>query len=117
MRRGAAILLGLVFSFSLIAPALPALDANQDVHACCRRDGKHHCMAPASGPSFQAARCGLFSPNTMAPAGRMVSLPGMRPAAMATLTSQAAVASHTISLSRSSYSRAGEKRGPPLASS
>lgn len=56
MRRVPAILLVLVFSFSLIAPALLA-DGGSDLPACCRRDGKHHCGMPA-GDMEQAPASG-----------------------------------------------------------
>jgi hypothetical protein len=42
MRRAPSVLLVFVFSFSLIAPALP-VDADSGLPACCRRDGAHHC--------------------------------------------------------------------------
>jgi hypothetical protein len=66
MRRAPAILLVFLFSFSLIGPAL-FVDAESDLPACCRRDGKHHCGmagdmaaamadAPLSGPAADALR-------------------------------------------------------------
>lgn len=69
MRRVPAILLVLLFSYSLIGPAL-LVDDHANLPACCRRDGKHHCgmaegamaNAPSTGPAVAAARvkCPLF---------------------------------------------------------
>jgi hypothetical protein len=43
MRRAIAISLMMLFSWMLIAPLL-ASDADANLPACCRRNGKHHCM-------------------------------------------------------------------------
>ncbi len=122
MRRIPAILLLYTFSFSLIAPAL-FVDAESNLPACCRRDGKHHCgmMAqdtadsPSSGLAADAPRmkCPLF------PVGGAV-VPETAPALLTsvqttgfTLVSQIADparadAGHTIS-----FHRSHQKRGPP----
>jgi hypothetical protein len=125
MRRVPAILLVLLFSFSLIGPAL-FVDDESNLPACCRRSGNHHCSmtdrdmadmaeAPSSGPAADAlhTKCPFF-PNC----GAVV--PESGPALLAT-TQQAAVsivsqivdrvqaeAGYRISFSRSHY-----KRGPP----
>lgn len=61
MRRAVALLVSVVFGLLTIAPLLAA-NAEPDVPACCRRDGKHHCAMAGmartgtNGPAFQA-RC------------------------------------------------------------
>lgn len=52
MRRILAITLLLLFALPAIAP-LFALSPNSDANlpACCRRNGKHHCMMPAQALS------------------------------------------------------------------
>ena len=43
MRRAIALSLMTMFSWMLVVP-LFAPDANEHLPACCRRNGKHHCM-------------------------------------------------------------------------
>jgi len=50
MRRFVASLVLSVMAWSFVAPMASALTGT-DVPACCRRDGKHHCMAGMSGMS------------------------------------------------------------------
>jgi hypothetical protein len=54
LRRASAILLLVLFSFSLLSPAFGS-GAAANLPACCRRDGKHHC---AISPSEDAAKSG-----------------------------------------------------------
>ena len=65
MRRVAASLLAVVFSFTLIASDLMLADSTSQLPSCCRRGGKHHCASshPSDGSSDRtlgAARCGSF---------------------------------------------------------
>lgn len=119
MRRISAILLMALFSFSLISPAVFAPDAESNLPACCRRSGKHHCAMTASqsesssGPTLQTGRCPSFSTGQAVPANRTVSLPGNSQAIFAGLVSHPASRPQTQALCRISYSRAGQKRGPP----
>lgn len=119
MRRIWAILLVAVFGFSPIAPAVFASDPDSKLPPCCRRGGKHHCAMTAgqsaspSGPSLRADRCALFPDAQSIPAGQTVSLSGVAPAIFAGLLSHPAVCPRTEALCRISYSRAGQKRGPP----
>jgi hypothetical protein len=122
MRRVPAILLVFLFSFSLIAPAL-FRDAESNLPACCRRDGKHHCgmmdrdMAetPSSGPAIDSfrVRCPFF-PND----GAMV--PECGPALLAacqtagvSVVSQIADRAQAEAGYRISLNRSHHKRGPP----
>jgi hypothetical protein len=125
MRRVAAILLVSLFSFSLIAPALFA-DAQSNLPACCRRDGKHHCgmlaqdmadmaEAPPSGPAVDAlhAKCPFF-PNGRAvvpsPEGALLaaSQPGRVSIVRRIVVPARAVAGYRIS-----FNTSHQKRGPP----
>jgi hypothetical protein len=117
MRRAWAMLLLALFSFSLISPTVFASDADSNLPACCRRNGKHRCgmtaESQASGPAVQAGRCAFFPTSQGLPANRIVALVGISQAGFERLASHRASASQTEALSHSSYSRAGQKRGPP----
>jgi len=62
MRRIVAGLVLSVMAWSFVAPMAMALTGN-DVPACCRRNGKHHCMSGMSG---------LVGSNDKAPAFRTI---------------------------------------------
>ena len=122
MRRVSAILLVFVFSFSLIAPALFA-DAESNLPACCRRDGKHHCgmmdrdmaEAPSSGLAVAAlhVKCPFF-PNAAAVVPHSeAALPA------ASQTAAVSIGVRIVSRARAaagcsvSFGRSHRKRGPP----
>jgi hypothetical protein len=119
MRRFLAMLLVAGFSFSLIAPVVLAADPDAKLPPCCRRDGKHHCAMMSDqagspeGPSLRAAGCALFSTGRATPAGKTAGLCGAPRAIFAGLVGSRAIPARTEALCRSSYSRAGQKRGPP----
>ena len=119
MRRIFALLLMALFSFSLISPAVFAQDADSKLPACCRLSGKHHCAMTASrsesssGPALQTGRCSFFPAAQAVPATRTVSLPGTSQSIFTRLASNPASRPQTEALCRISYSRAGQKRGPP----
>ena len=54
MRRIPAILLVVLYGFSLISAAWFSPDAGSGLPACCRRDGKHHCEMTASRAEVSA---------------------------------------------------------------
>ncbi len=120
MRRGLAILLMVLFSFPLISPALFASDAGSNLPACCRRGGRHHCAMMAmqsessSGPAMQVGRCPLFPTTGEIPGSPAVSLPPVSQAIFAGLLSHPASCPQAEVLCLISYSRAGQKRGPPV---
>lgn len=122
MRRIWAILLVAIFSFSLVEPVVFASDLDSKLPACCRRDGRHHCAMKddqsdsSTGLSLQTDRCALFPGVQSIPSGPRTSLPGVAPAIFAALISHPAVCAQTEALCRMSYSRAGQKRGPPALS-
>jgi len=127
MRRVPAILLVLLFSFSLIGPAL-FVDAESNLPACCRRDGKHHCgmmdrdmmdrdmaQTPASGPAVDAlrTRCPFF-PNggAVLPHSGAALLAVSQPLGIA-IASRIAAPREAEAGYRLSFNRAHHKRGPP----
>jgi hypothetical protein len=120
MRGIFAMLLVALFSFSLISPAVLASDADSNLAVCCRRGGKHHCAMMAtpsessSGPSVQAGTCPFFPVAKGVPASRTARLPGISQAVFARLVSHPASRPQKAALCRISFSRAGQKRGPPI---
>ena len=121
MRRVFASLLVALFSFSLIAPAVFASDSDSKLPACCRRDGKHHCslMAKAasqSGPALRSGPCVYFPTARATPASQFSGLPGVSRAILTGVQVGPASFCRPESLSRISYSQAGQKRGPPASS-
>jgi hypothetical protein len=113
VRRILASLLVVLFSFSLLAPALVASDTDSKLPACCRRDGKHHCTQ-ATGSGFHAARCTNFPSVNAVPASQAAGLPGLSKSTLVTLVVQPVNSSRIEARSRISYSQAGQKRGPPV---
>jgi hypothetical protein len=119
MRRVLASLLVALFSLSLIAPAVFASDPDSKLPACCRRDGKHHCgmashaESPTS-PAAQTAKCDLFPSGGAVLASQIAGLPGISRVVLTGFFSQPAAIAHAETVSRISYSQAGQKRGPPV---
>jgi hypothetical protein len=115
VRRVLASLLLVLFSFSLIAPALSASDADSKLPACCRRNGKHHCTL-ATGSGFRAAKCAAFPSINVIPASHTAGLPGLSRSTFTALIVQPANSTQLEAHSRLSYSQTGQKRGPPAFS-
>ena len=121
MRRGLAILLVALFSFSPIAPAVFASDGDSRLPACCRRGGKHGCAmmagqpASSSGHAVQAAPCGFFPVAKAIAPGRTVSLPPASQAMLAGLLSHSVSRFQAESVVRIPYHRAGQERAPPIS--
>jgi hypothetical protein len=118
MRRFAAILLVAMFSFSLIAPAALA-DSASTMPACCRRSGRHHCAnhdshaSSTSDVAVQRARCSEFPSVKALPGNRSFELTAGSPA-IAVLVRLIAYRAPWEAPASHSYSRAGQKRGPPF---
>ena len=122
MRRLFAILLMALLSFPLIGPALLASDAESKLPACCRRNGSHHCsimaqQSHAAGPAIETGRCPSFPVAAALPGNRTVSSLGVSHAIFCGLISHPASRPQTEALCRISYSRTGQKRGPPTSNS
>jgi hypothetical protein len=111
------------FSFSLITPFLFA-ESRSELPACCRRNGKHHCMmsqtgaAGSSGVAFRAEpeKCPV-SPFLRATAAHFET--PFVPAsviAVALVPIRPVKAVRSVSLHRASYETSCQKRGPPAIS-
>lgn len=123
MRRSIVFLLLLVFCSYLSVPVIAASShAGNNLPACCRRNGKHHCMLRmtkmhhASGQYVSAPpeKCPFcpdatlqvpiqWHPFTLPSAGTFY----------AALRSHPACAAQTDALSPISFDRSRQKRGPP----
>lgn len=119
MQRVSATLLIVLFSFSLIGPAVFASDEDSKLPACCRRAGHHHCAMQSSqsesspGPALRTGRCPIFPVTRTVPANRTIGLLGTFTTVRAGLVSHPASGPQAEAICRISYSRAGQKRGPP----
>jgi len=119
VRRILAIALLAIFSFSLIAPGVYASDAGSKLPACCRRDGNHHCAlaesqtGSSSGPALQASKCPMFPGCLAVPVQAAVGLANCSRFIFAAVISHPASHPQIEALYRMSFSRAGQKRGPP----
>jgi hypothetical protein len=115
--RLVALLLSVLFSFSLISPALA--DADSNIPACCRRAGKHACELAghrhhSSGPRIATEACPQFPGVRAIPAS--AKLTGLTPTTHTyffALINPCTRRERTQALYRISYSRTGQKRGPP----
>jgi len=119
VRRLLAISLVLFFGLPLITP-LFALSASPDagLAACCRRDGKHHCMSimDTSGktPSFSAIpRCCERFPGTVSPSQHHDLTLDTASLAFAEIVSHPAIHRQTEARARVALDRSRRKRGPP----
>jgi len=121
VQRVAAILLLVLFSFSLIAQSLRG-DGAPNLPECCRKAGKHHCASMAaaaheegSGATFKStvSKCPLFSVGSTAPLSGKAGTPKAASAVLASLSSQPRSVAQTEARYRISFDRAGQKRGPP----
>lgn len=115
VRRAFAILLLVGFSLPLIAPLFASSSTQSSLPACCRRDGKHHCMmgeVPSRNrtvtercPYAPFAGLALMLPHAMAPTDR--------PIAAVQLAGPAAMVGEALAGYRISADRTRQKRGPP----
>ena len=119
MTRFLASLLLVLFSFPLISPAFADFDSN--IPACCRRAGKHACELAghrhtASGPRIGIAHCAQFAGTRALPASAKLTGPALATSTYFVLrASQTTRQVQTQALYRISYSRTGQRRGPPVS--
>lgn len=118
--------------FFFLAPiASPLFAANPDevtLPACCRRDGKHHCMrapamrfpsiqttgrAPALRPANLREKCPYAPFLTQAPAHLIFTHGEPEAAIYAGILSHPACHAQTEARLRISFDRSRQKRGPP----
>jgi hypothetical protein len=125
MRRALASLVLAAISFPLMATVLFA-DSESALPACCRRDGKHHCVmtgaamdSDAGGvPAIDAvrAKCPCYPTTGASSDLSNFALPGHATAIASGLLAFPAAPSQARALYRISYSRSRQKRGPPSLS-
>jgi hypothetical protein len=118
MRRTLAMLLVLVFSLPLVAPAFVSTAKASELPACCRRNGAHHCAMSDVSVAVPAHDRTISSNCPYWPAGHLRL---MMPHAVA--TQPAVVARHAAHPAevvreaeagyRISFERTRQKRGPP----
>jgi hypothetical protein len=123
LRRFLAIALLAVFGLPFVSP-LFALGATSDtgLPACCRRNGKHHCMMSADEgatlssdtQAFDAPpqQCPYYPASIAIVHGDLFALPAAQ-AVYAGLITHPAVVAQTESKLRISRTRSRQKRGPP----
>jgi len=122
MRHWAATMLVGLFGFSWIGPAL-FVDADSNLPACCRRDGKHHCammdMADAQDAlsskvvKLWGPRCPNFPTTWGFPQTFQTALAAVPQPAFAWVLQQSAVPAQAEAGYRISFCRSRQKRGPP----
>ena len=123
MRRSIVFILLLAFCSYLSAPAIAASSySRSNLRACCRRDGKHHCMLRKMGQHNTSGQY-VSAPPEKCPYCPDASLqlpvqwhPFTLPSAgtfYAALLSHPACAAQTGAHSRISFDRSRQKRGPP----
>jgi len=127
LRRLLSILLLAMFGLPVVSPlfALSTMDATR-LPACCRRDGKHHCMEnmadrgnlTQSGTQFTAPaeKC-PYCPSALVATHSELLAPPVASAVFASLVSHPAGVAQTESMWRISRDRSRQKRGPPVSSS
>jgi hypothetical protein len=127
LRRLISILLLAVFGLPFV-PQLLASTAKSESNlpACCRRNGKHHCMMSASEKSKGASGKAAFSapldkcpyaPATVAVSHHPANEVATSSATYAEVVSHPSVRPQTESRRRISQDRSRSKRGPPTVAS
>ena len=110
----------IVMALPVTAPLFASGAPN--VPACCRRNGKHHCMTSAdsaiesgSAPSISRTqvRCPQF-PQMIGPTVHGQIGLGVSAAVYAEIISHPAISPQTLSNYRVSLVRSHQKRGPPI---
>jgi hypothetical protein len=123
MRRTIAIFMLLTFGSFLGAPLLATSNPQNDLPACCRRNGSHHCVTrmmegdPGSRQvSAPPEKCPFF-PHILqlTPVQNPAIAPSPAGAFYAALESRPACHTQSEAQQRISFDRARQKRGPPAA--
>lgn len=126
LRRLFSILLLAVFVLPLVLPLFAlGQDADAGVPACCRRNGKHHCMMSigertqlaSHDPQFQGPveKCPYCPASAVASHPNPLAAPAAQ-AIFAEIVSHPTSAAQTESKWRMARDRSRQKRGPPLFS-
>jgi hypothetical protein len=119
MRRAISISLMMLFSWTLIAPVF-ASDAEANLPACCRRNGKHHCAmrmmqqltGKQKGFTTVTEKCPC-PPAIVGAAHSVTYKPEAGQQFYAEVVRHPAIAPQTEALFRISFLRSHQKRGPP----
>jgi hypothetical protein len=119
MQRGIASILTLLFCWLLALP-LFASSGELRIPACCRKGGKHHCMAmhiaqlsdAALSVDTVAEKCPCCPHSTTASHAQFCA-PPTNEAVFAGVVRHPAVSPQTEASYRVSYDRSRQKRGPP----
>ena len=128
MRRLISISLLLFFLMPIASPLFAANPAEANLPACCRRNGKHHCMMslamrspssrpfsrkPALRPANLQGKCPYAPFLTQAPAHLIFTHdePGLT--IYASILNHPACHAKTEARFRISFDRSHQKRGPP----
>jgi hypothetical protein len=118
--KAITVALVVVFACGVVSPGLFA-GAGSNLPACCRSDGKHHCLSQSGMPQSGAAaeelqlntvRCPNFPNHATAAGVRCCVAPPSRQATAAVFSHPAARA-RTEAYCRISLIRGAQKRGPP----
>jgi hypothetical protein len=117
--KAITVALVVVFACEVVSPGLFA-GAGSNLPACCRSDGKHHCLSQSGMPQSGAAeglllntvRCPNFPNHATAPGVRGCVAPPSRQVTAAVFSHPAAKA-RTGAYCRISLIRGSQKRGPP----
>jgi hypothetical protein len=123
LRRFLSILLLAVFGLPFVSPLLAmTAKSESNLPACCRRNGKHHCLTGMGeraqfanrDPQFQASldKCPYF-PAAVAMIHGDTFVPSPAQAIFAELIAHPAVVAQAESNLRISRSCSHQKRGPP----
>jgi hypothetical protein len=119
MQRSIAIVLALLFGWSLVLPAFASSDVSM-VAPCCRKAGKHHCtmhlQTRTSSPAVNtiAEKCPYCVYTAISPQAKLCT-PTASQAIFAGLLQHPAVSPQTEVNYRISYDRSRQKRGPPTS--
>ena len=125
MRRLLSIVLLAVFLVPLLAPLLAlGQDGDAGLPACCRRNGKHHCMMSMAeksqlashDPQFQAPmeKCPYCPATPVSVHPDRSFTPEIAQAIFAEIVSHPAGTVQTESKRRIARDRSRQKRGPPV---
>jgi hypothetical protein len=127
MRKLLAITLLVLSGMPLFQPLLAMTRKSEaDLPACCRRNGRHHCMMSmvargqltSRAPQFHAPgdKCPYSPASILIAVDNFFALPNAQ-AIFAQLIAHPAIAAQTESKLRISLNRSRQKRGPPSLSS
>jgi hypothetical protein len=119
VRRMLAISLLILFALPITLPLFGADAAAASVPACCRRNGKHHCMM-SMGSSRDSSLLIIWQkcPYSVTPPAVSV-LPSLAPSPSASIFAgvrrHPAAAAQVEARQRVSFDRSRQKRGPPAS--